>query len=534
MTVYYVDYNRGSDSNDGLSTGAPWKEWTKIDDAAKSAGDVILFANDSIWEYDTASRCVPPTSWAGTRTSPVRIGKYSPLSAGTGKPTVRWNHKVLANEWTYSAPNNAWQYTTSGAAGNQCLVRLGGTWVASRIDGTQLPLASIDGRYSNSGTTFSLYAPAGTNPTDYYGEVLISYEQGFLSISSGRGCVDVEDIRFEYTGTAILGNSSTAADVRLNVRRCEGQYVSNMIRAQGDTVGQLYMTISDCDITEWGASAIASIAISGAGIKGLEIYRNRITNGLHCYSQGAIYLQSRGTGLVTRVYENNISGVRWGTRDKTVDGCAIYAEVGSGGIEVFRNVVYDAVCALQDNSGRAAKWVSNLIYDCKTAIRVSDGTGVGTTAHEFYNNTCIVGVDKSAYSSFGSQPTEAGFRSYMPSGTMTSLLVKNNVFVNQGALQAAAILCPQVTPTTTSYINNAASGGYTNVAALEYSPFTAQTSTGAVTASPLLTDNYKPTALSPLLGAGTHLGYTRDIERKQRPNPPSIGAYDYATLRTPV
>jgi hypothetical protein len=54
-----------------------------------------------------------------------------------------------------------------------------------------------------------------------------------------------------------------------------------------------------------------------------------------------------------------------------------------------------------------------------------------------------------------------------------------------------------------------------------------------ITADPLLTDTYRPKPGSPLLGAGTHLGYTRDIERKQRPNPPSIGAYDVATLRTP-
>jgi hypothetical protein len=54
-----------------------------------------------------------------------------------------------------------------------------------------------------------------------------------------------------------------------------------------------------------------------------------------------------------------------------------------------------------------------------------------------------------------------------------------------------------------------------------------------ITTDPLLTSTYRPRAGSPLLGAGTHLGYTRDIERKQRPNPPSIGAYDTATLRTP-
>jgi len=52
-----------------------------------------------------------------------------------------------------------------------------------------------------------------------------------------------------------------------------------------------------------------------------------------------------------------------------------------------------------------------------------------------------------------------------------------------------------------------------------------------ITVNPGLTSDYKPMPGSPLLGAGTHLGYRRDIDGKQRPNPPSIGAYDVATLR---
>jgi len=58
------------------------------------------------------------------------------------------------------------------------------------------------------------------------------------------------------------------------------------------------------------------------------------------------------------------------------------------------------------------------------------------------------------------------------------------------------------------------------------------TPTNVVAGAPLLAANYVPTPTSPLLGAGTHLGYTRDVDGKQRPNPPSVGAYDYATLRT--
>lgn len=56
------------------------------------------------------------------------------------------------------------------------------------------------------------------------------------------------------------------------------------------------------------------------------------------------------------------------------------------------------------------------------------------------------------------------------------------------------------------------------------------TPTNEVTADPLLTSDYRPTPSSPLIGAGTHLGYTRDVEGKQRPNPPSIGAYDVAAF----
>lgn len=53
-----------------------------------------------------------------------------------------------------------------------------------------------------------------------------------------------------------------------------------------------------------------------------------------------------------------------------------------------------------------------------------------------------------------------------------------------------------------------------------------------ITADPTLTAAYRPRSGSPLIGAGTHLGYVRDLDGKQRPNPPSIGAYDVANVTT--
>jgi len=49
--------------------------------------------------------------------------------------------------------------------------------------------------------------------------------------------------------------------------------------------------------------------------------------------------------------------------------------------------------------------------------------------------------------------------------------------------------------------------------------------------APQLSDSFRPLPGSPLIGAGTHLGYRRDADGKQRQNPPAIGAYDLATLK---
>ena len=52
-----------------------------------------------------------------------------------------------------------------------------------------------------------------------------------------------------------------------------------------------------------------------------------------------------------------------------------------------------------------------------------------------------------------------------------------------------------------------------------------------VTTDPRLSSGYHPKPSSPLIGAGAHLGYSRDTDGTQRMNPPAIGAYEYITPR---
>ena len=100
----------------------------------------------------------------------------------------------------------------------------------------------------------------------------------------------------------------------------------------------------------------------------------------------------------------------------------------------------------------------------------------------------------------------------------TAVTVKNNVAYNN-TLYGLIAATSGVTATKNATYGNG-SGATNNI-----------TNTNPVTADPQLTNSYRPRAGSPLIGAGTHLGYRRDIERKQRPNPPSIGAHDVATMR---
>jgi len=119
------------------------------------------------------------------------------------------------------------------------------------------------------------------------------------------------------------------------------------------------------------------------------------------------------------------------------------------------------------------------------------------------------------------------------------IVVKNNASTIAGKVQVAM-------PTSTAndarfvFANNSFSSGAYTIGATSYADLAAfaaahsHATANIAPTDPLLTADYKPTATSPLLAAGTHLGYRRDIDGKQRRNPPCIGAYDAAPMRTPL
>lgn len=532
MATYYYDFNRGDDSNDGLTPETAWKNLTKIATVASAGGDKHLLVNDSVWEYDFNTRVVIPVSWTGTESNPVIIDSYIyPNTSSNQKPTIKWRKIIQANEWTYSAPDNAWVYTSPVNIGNLVLVRLNKTWVASRVDGTQLPLASIDGRYSNNGTSFYLYAPASMNPSEYYKEVLIgSSDSSFFSVSTGRGWVKFKNIHLEESGSGFLLYNNSSTPNGIYVENCSANFCSIFARAMGDsaTAAATFICFNNT-ITNWGSACIAAYTPSGSTMTTIKIYDNTITTGMNNYSQGAIYIQANCIRK-GQIFGNKIRDVNYGTVGKTADGSAIYAEIRANNLDIFSNYISDCHVAMQDNSGAFIRWYGNVIVNCKTAMKCTDESANNQMQHEFYNNTCIVGAN--ILQKEGAGETGTGHRIFKESGTILSVKVKNNIFYNAGSERfLGAVLTATVTPSVSDYSYNLAYN-YDNVAIRQYSLVVESSPNSILNIDPQLTPFNYLTSSSPAKYTGVKLENIKTYLQNNFDTPPSIGAYEYIRPRT--
>lgn len=94
--VYYVDFNAGNDSDNGLSESSPWKTLSKVNAFAFSPGDQVLFKRDVKWRGALA-----PIS-SGTGSLPITFGAY-----GAGARPIITAAQPLSGTWT-NLGDNRW------------------------------------------------------------------------------------------------------------------------------------------------------------------------------------------------------------------------------------------------------------------------------------------------------------------------------------------------------------------------------------------------------------------------------------------
>src|SRR3989344_2138478 len=109
--TYYVSTS-GSDTNNGLSTGAPWKTINKINSMSFQPGDSILFKRGEIWNEGITFRLTS----SGTEAAPINYSAY-----GSGeKPIISGALDSSKEGWNWAASSrpNYYYLTRSGSNPN--------------------------------------------------------------------------------------------------------------------------------------------------------------------------------------------------------------------------------------------------------------------------------------------------------------------------------------------------------------------------------------------------------------------------------
>jgi hypothetical protein len=570
MPIWYIDNNRGSAGNDGLSANSPKKDLSWITDTTTAtAGDAFLLADDSHWFLTPNTRVIPSTSWSGAKNKPVIIGKYSPSSQSIGqRPLITMHANTVPGDWAYVPSLNGWAYNYPTAhLSLLAMVRLGNSWNspdASMLGNpTDTPVETVDGRYTirlsggvvdgvtllPSNQTLILYAPAGINPITYYGKVVVGpMATGAISLSANRKHVTVQDLGFLETACGVSMFSSTSDVADYVVQRCRSD-IGGIAAVVGSSGGNLRARVVDCEAYDFGATAIHCQA--SAGLVSAEVARNKLVGGGWNSSQGSIYIQTRNAArdTICVVRNNNVSRYRWGVRGKSFDGCGIYCETGSDGVLFQNNVVHDQYVAFQDNSGRRNYWIGNLAYNVRRGIRITDDANNSNGDVRLYNNTMIVG-DPNQNTEFGNTIQGAEFPGIWAfDGTAIVVTAKNNIIANVGG-QFGLAWCglPSAGSPSTYDLNNNWVFGFQNdthntfpVAPLASPPTV--TNAGTTDPRPFLDAGYTlkvpgGTNLSslatanPLALAGTYIQGVTLRNGRMRPGYCPVGAYQAVLPRT--
>jgi len=192
--TYYVS-SGGSDSNNGLSENSPWQSLGKVNGAALSGGDAVLFRSGDAWY----GQLVPKS---GSSSSRITYGAY-----GTGnKPLIHASiTKKSTSDWV-SEGSNIWRSAATYATeiGN-VLLNNSQCGVRKYSDGA----LTAQGHYYYNTSTDYIKIYSASNPATYYSDIKLLSALILVSMND-KSNVNIKDLNLSYTGGySVVGNGVT-------------------------------------------------------------------------------------------------------------------------------------------------------------------------------------------------------------------------------------------------------------------------------------------------------------------------------------
>lgn len=505
---WYVDPENGLTTNDGLSPGTPWQlipgqtGATSQTGYAVVAGDIINIKN-------------------GTRSSRGRI----------------------------IFPANNLTYRGYGLAQNTLKLRLPGKNPRDTIITT---VVRVEGQHEG---LWTLYEPTETNT--------------ILVYSTRNGCVveDVEIIAPSSTSPISMGTSTSTA-IGATLKR--SRVLSSAFT--GITAYTRQITIEDVEIKNIPGDALVIAASSSnsyrAGypdiLRRLSIIEPGTDVGLgvgdaiqteadssrfesSLYIEG-LYIEKSSEVKQALIFTDILGGLTLkqfhirsvpdghaqimfsgiGGNFLIKDG---YIKDGCAGNAVFR---YGGLMGIETNTQLT---IQNIVVDAPTNtgfFNLGASTDIATVDGAIYIEHCVMaGVNLQNLSYTAAISTHPGAN--ITIGPNASLTARNNCITTSGAplfrLPTGDANSPKWVFKNNATTNNTFAIGSTIYTSLTEFEAVHNGASNNINSVELLNSNFRPKLNSNLLSAGMFIRVETDIEKKQRQNPPCIGAYEYIPER---
>ncbi len=412
----YIDFNRGSDSNNGSTPALAYKNLTKLLTALPAAGACIALANDSTFDLTTrlSFSVAGSTAINGTSESArITFTNYDPGGYPTQRPRIRFRYLPTDVQWTWDAGNQQWYYTNPNARNfnRDSLIRIpsltaSNGWGEYLANGAAITAITRDGQAVGVDATdrLYLYAPAGTDPTTYYGganSVILGEDEGAaISFSRCGKFVTIDNIVFEECGLGVsFGNfSGTESLSGFVVQRCSFINCGTGVAALSDTTSAYTMSweVMENEFRSIGASSIRSWC-KALNCRVAGNYFDDINNSMS--AGGGLYVQESSGGTTGHgnnfAYQNYIGRAKHNRGNAPYDGCGLYIEVGGKGWELAWNFFSSSHQGIYVNSGTPVVVHHNVFDDVDIPYSVSDANSIAGTNSTFVYNTLVnVGLTK--------------------------------------------------------------------------------------------------------------------------------------------
>jgi parallel beta-helix repeat protein len=332
--TYYVDSDKGKDSNSGKGQNTPWKTISKVNSVSFSPGDIILFKSGCLWREQLNIKT------SGSKSSPVTFASYGkgnrPVISGADIITGFTQHSGSVWKKSIKSPGQVFFDETRGTKKQS----------VSELKNEK------DWYFDNS----FLYI-LSFNPSNSYKTIEASFRANAITVNADN--IIIKDIQVERTSqdaVLITGKSDNVISDNLefiqwtdevNSMRAGISILGSNCRIQNSTFGQK----TKDDIAGQNLAGFMAILISGKDneCNNNKIYHNSVenesANGKYAYG-----IRIFKAGGITKVNNNYIyhtasNGILADTYSNKGDEIRIFnneiSYTGQAGISVYKTRASD-------------------------------------------------------------------------------------------------------------------------------------------------------------------------------------------------